>query len=363
MGFKCFMGFKEKKQSQTKTPELPNSTEFAKSFQDAEQRANYWENVDPLPSIAPALLNSADISDYVRMTGMIYPFHSEDLSGATYTVRLGGICTYFDESENKRTKQCVFCVGEDPLDLPHAEDNRKKYKIENKLILKPNSITFLTLEPVFQVPQYMVLRFNLKIPHIYKGLLLGTGPVIDPGFKGRLSIPLHNLTSNEYVFSYGDEIISIEVTKMSPINQYKVTPQTSLDTRLGKYVAREIPNHRQVDQYLQRALEKTNSNSVVSSITSTTNEAKKQARQAIKAVKNLSAIGVVGLIGLVIAIVTAVINLLVPSYQLVQSVADKQTAYEIRINNLEEQISQLEEALITSNPSGEITGEVSHDAD
>lgn len=260
---------------------MPNSTEFAKSFQDAEQRANYWENVDPLPSIAPALLNSADISDCVRMTGMIYPFHAEDLSGATYTVRLGGICTYFDESENKRTKQCVFCVGEDPLDLPHAEDNKKKYKIENKLILKPNSIAFLTLEPVFQVPRYMVLRFNLKIPHIYKGLLLGTGPIVDPGFKGRLSIPLHNLTSNEYVFSSGDEIISIEVTKMSPIYKYNVTPQT----RLGKYIVREIPNHRQVDQYLQRALEKTNSDSVVSSITSTTNEAKKTSKASYKSCK------------------------------------------------------------------------------
>lgn len=186
---------------------------------------------------------------------------------------------------------------------------------------------------------------------------MGTGPIVDPGFKGRLSIPLHNLTSNEYVFSSGDEIISIEVTKMSPIYKYNVTPQT----RLGKYIVREIPNHRQVDQYLQRALEKTNSDSVVSSITSTTNEAKKQARQAIKAVKKLSTFGIVGLITLVVAIVTAFINLLLPSYQLMQSVVDKQTAYEIRIHNLEEQISQLEEALTTSNLSNEIIGEVDYD--
>lgn len=359
MDFKCFMGFKQAKQSQTKVPELSNPMEFAKSFQDAGQRAKYWENVDPLPDIAPALLNSADISDYVRMTGMIYPFHSEDLSGATYTVRLGGICTYFDEFENGKIKQRAFCVGKDSSDLPHAEDNRKKYKIKNKLILKPNSITFLTLEPVLQVPQYMVLRFNLKIPHVYKGLLLGTGPIIDPGFKGRLSIPLHNLTSNEYVFSYGDEIISIEVTKMSPIHQYKVTPQM----RLGKYIVREIPNHRQVDQYLQRALEKTNSNSVVSSITSTTNDAKKQAKQAMRAVRTLYKVGFISLIGLVIAIVTAVINLLLPSYQLMQSVVDNQTSYELRIDNLEKQISQLEKELATLDPSIVNTGEADPDAD
>lgn len=88
---------------------------------------------------------------------------------------------------------------------------------------------------------------------------------------------------------------------------------------------------------------------------------KKQARQAIKAVKKLSTFGIVGLITLVVAIVTAFINLLLPSYQLMQSVVDKQTAYEIRIHNLEEQISQLEEALTTSNLSNEIIGEVDYD--
>lgn len=67
------------------------------------------------------------------------------------------------------------------------------------------------------------------------------------------------------------------------------------------------------------------------------------------------------MITLVVAIVTAFINLLLPSYQLMQSVVDKQTAYEIRIHNLEEQISQLEEALTTSNLSNEIIGEVDYD--
>ncbi len=28
---------------------------------------------------------------------------------------------------------------------------------------------------------------------VYKGLLLGTGPIVDPGFVGKLYIPLHKL--------------------------------------------------------------------------------------------------------------------------------------------------------------------------
>ena len=57
--------------------------------------------------------------------------------------------------------------------------------------LAPNSIAFVALEPCFRIPEYMALRFNLKIKHIYKGLLLGTGPLVDPGFSGKLFIPLH----------------------------------------------------------------------------------------------------------------------------------------------------------------------------
>lgn len=30
----------------------------------------------------------------------------------------------------------------------------------------------------------MVLRFNLSVSNAYKGVLLGTGPIVDPGFEG-----------------------------------------------------------------------------------------------------------------------------------------------------------------------------------
>ena len=50
--------------------------------QDAEEKYKKYSSRDPFPDIAPALLNSADIYNYVRETGMIYPFYPEDLSGA-----------------------------------------------------------------------------------------------------------------------------------------------------------------------------------------------------------------------------------------------------------------------------------------
>ena len=52
--------------------------------------------------------------------------------------------------------------------------------------------------------------------------MLGTGPLIDPGFGGQILIPLHNLTDNDYELCGGDGIIWVEFTKVSK-NDYWVS--------------------------------------------------------------------------------------------------------------------------------------------
>jgi deoxycytidine triphosphate deaminase len=145
-----------------------------------------YSSWDPFPEIAPALLNSADISDYVRVTGMIYPFYKEKLKSASYPVAILGKLIYWDDEE----KECQ-------MDLQKGD----------YFTLKSNSIAFVTLEPMFRIPNYIALRFNFKITNVYRGILLGTGPLVDPGFVGKLSIPLHNLTSNDYLFKGGEDLI------------------------------------------------------------------------------------------------------------------------------------------------------------
>lgn len=142
--------------------------DYFSSFKEAQNAFLKWQKRDPFENIPPALLNSADISDYVRLTGMIYPFHQKDLIGATYSVRLKGLCVYYKEqTETDCPAEHIFCIGKDAEDLPNVTDNLAKgYEIKDKLVLEPNSITFITLEPVFQVPDYLVLRFNLKISHV-----------------------------------------------------------------------------------------------------------------------------------------------------------------------------------------------------
>lgn len=160
-------------------PVLP----YAATDQEAQARFAGTRSIDPLPSVPVALLNSADIIDYVIATGMLHPFRTEKggvkkLKPASYEVDILGEVQYWDQKRSKWIKD-IITQGKE-------------------FILARNSIAFVQVEPYFRLPDYIALRFNLKITHVYRGILLGTGPLVDPGFDGKLYIPLHNLTDNDY---------------------------------------------------------------------------------------------------------------------------------------------------------------------
>lgn len=162
--------------------------------EDAEERFQEWKDKDPYPHIPPALLNSADIHDYVETTGMMYPYCPRLMKSSSYEARIGDKAFFWgDDSERIQIK----------LD--------KTSPVE----LKPNSLVFIETKEEFRLPPYMAIRFNLRITNVHRGLLLGTGPLVDPGFKGKLLIPIHNLTQNTYSFYGDDKFIWIEFTKIS----------------------------------------------------------------------------------------------------------------------------------------------------
>jgi deoxycytidine triphosphate deaminase len=150
---------------------------FPTDDDDAAARAALYSKIDPFRSVPSALLSSAEIHDYARVTGMLSPFYLDALKSASYEAHIGGSVIWWDE---------------------HGHRKEKEVSRGNTCILQPNSITFVQVEPVFRLPNYIAVRFNLRITHVHRGLLLGTGPLVDPGFEGKLLIPLHNLTSSEY---------------------------------------------------------------------------------------------------------------------------------------------------------------------
>ena len=191
---------------------------------------------DPLPDIEPALLNSRDIKRYVDKGCLLEAetFDSEQMKLASYEMRFLGDLYDWKEVGSRLQERCrTVCDGD-------------------TVTLSKNSISYLWTKEQLRLPEYIAARFNLRISDVHKGILLGTGPLIDPGFRGRLLIPLHNLTDNDYVFTGGKGIIWVEFTKVSK-NCYWQAGQEETKRPDG---LREFPRRKVIDDphgYLKKA--------------------------------------------------------------------------------------------------------------
>lgn len=162
-----------------------------------------YKSKDPFPDVGEALLNSVDLLMYLLTVGIVEPFDVKKLKGETYQCAFSGEVHYYDTESGKMIEKIL--------------------KDEEEFVLGKNSITYLKIEEKYHVPEYMVLRFNLSVSNAYKGVLLGTGPIVDSGFEGSLFIPLHNLTGNDYIIKKGAPLIRVEFTKLSTHSKWNAS--------------------------------------------------------------------------------------------------------------------------------------------
>ena len=174
-----------------------------------EWRQYRYYQCDPLAKdIEPALLNSVDMKRYIDKGCLIQgsDFCIDRLKTASYEMRfLGELYDWKTTDSGRPQRRCrEICDGD-------------------KVEISRNSITYLWMKEKLLLPEYIAVRFNLHIRHVHKGILLGTGPLVDPGFFGSLLIPLHNLTDNDYELTGGEGIIWVEFTKVSR-NEFWTNP-------------------------------------------------------------------------------------------------------------------------------------------
>lgn len=171
---------------------------------------------DPFAGVVEsALLNSTDIDAYAR--SLLPPLFSDyDVNGlkpATYEIKFEGDIYWWEDGKsyldqiNLNYENSAF----------EAKLKHKKLGCDDDFEIPPNSIVFIVPKTYFRVPPYLALRFNLHIRLVHRGLLLGTGPLVDPGFAGNLMIPVHNLTSDPAVIRGDQGFIWIEITKLSRV--------------------------------------------------------------------------------------------------------------------------------------------------
>jgi deoxycytidine triphosphate deaminase len=218
--------------------------EFAKSPAEATQRYEQWKTADPFPRIAPALLNSADLLDYVAAVGMLEPYAIPENDTSTWV----------------KSASCALpCSGEfvryESPTVGPSEPRMIEGPVEKKqgLQLPRNSITYLLLGTTFRLPNYIAARFNLTIREIHRGILVGTGPLVDPGFEGRLLIPLHNLTNNPYRIDLGEPLVWVEFTKLSFNESWRSGQSLERHADFVPFPRRKIDKRKTAEDYLEHA--------------------------------------------------------------------------------------------------------------
>lgn len=228
--------------------------------------AKHAPDVDPFPDIPLALLNSGDVLRYATHgpvgKRLFEPFNPAGRKSASYEISFVGTAYWW---------------------LPDAVRMQvQELSADTAFEIPPNSIMFIRPEVTFHVPDYLALRFNLHIQLVHRGLLLGTGPLVDPGFQGRLLIPIHNLTDSSVRINGNDGFIWVEVTKVSPLTT----------KNLPDYV--EFPaekRHREPWQYFKKA---SNNDPIRSSLPSIKEESRKAAEDVRAQLSRLQFVGIVG---------------------------------------------------------------------
>ncbi len=292
---------------------------------------------DPFPEIEPALLNSADITRYVGK-GCLLEADSFDprwMKPASYEMRFLGELYDWEDVDGRLEKR--------PRQIGDGECV-KLYK---------NSISYLWTKERLRLPEYVAARFNLRISEVHKGILLGTGPLIDPGFGGRILIPLHNLTDNDYVLRGGDGIIWVEFTKVSK-NRYWLPSGDGVE-RPADLVP--FPNRKDIDDpnvYLSKAgvLDANGVQSAYKAVLWRTGRDAEEAgnlaegaRDTVeileKRIRKFTYWGVLGAVLSVAALLVGVGALIVSAYNLTFPVSERVEGQNVRISEIETKLEMI----------------------
>lgn len=300
------------------------------SKDEARERAKDFDGrEDPFPHIPHALMSADHIIEYAKMTGMISPLFvgGNRMKKASYQGRIGEYAYRFNNSKG-------------PFKIP----------MHNELTIKANSIVFVECDLDFRLPDFIAVRFNLHIRHVHRGLLLGTGPLVDPGYWGKLCIPLHNLTDKNYSIPRNEGLIWVEFTK------------TSSEALIGRKPSGT--GFWDIRDFIERAAKQYGKSRVPirSSIPVSVEKAEKAANDAANRVKSLAGIGYLAIFTAIIgfaAIVYTAHDNIQSAYHFVESAEGSKSklneknieSLQLKIKDMEKDIQELHKQILRNQPT------------
>ena len=148
---------------------------------------------------------------------LIVPFKSEHLRGSSYDLTIGD--EYYIGENNKRR----------PL-------TTERLRPSQSFTVPPHAICFILTEESINLPRDITAKISLRMTHIYEGMMLTSQPPFDPGYRGKVIIMLHNLSSSSVHFKQGERVATIEFSRLDEPSK-DMKPHRSVQTlqsQLGK---------------------------------------------------------------------------------------------------------------------------------
>jgi len=131
-----------------------------------------------------------------------------------------------------------YCRPESRLVDPFAEDSLRpagydlrvgaNYAVGGKVetlnvggsfTIKPYQVAIIQTLETLNVPDFLIGRWNIRVKLAYSGLLWVGGAQVDPGFRGRLSCPIYNLSTRDFTLKYGDRVAMIDFVTTTPVKE------------------------------------------------------------------------------------------------------------------------------------------------
>jgi deoxycytidine triphosphate deaminase len=173
-----------------------------------------WKYIDPKrndPSRKGMLLSN-EIESFCQNKLLIADdYEVKNLRPAAYTLRIG---SKFVDSKGR--------IGQ-------LDEKKKTY-----FKMEPNSIVYVSTLEKLDLPHYIAARFNLRVKWVYKGILLGTGPQVEPGFRGSLSCPLYNLTDRPVNIEYKKDFATIDFERTTDFCNKATAQQICKEIKPGE---------------------------------------------------------------------------------------------------------------------------------
>lgn len=147
--------------------------------------------------------------------------------------------------------------------------------VGGELTIKPYQVAVIQTLETLNVPDFLIGRWNIRVKFAYKGLLWVGGAQVDPGFRGRLSCPIYNLSKKDVTLGYGEQLAMIDFVtttsfrvgmskpfqwwdqKKLVFQQYSVDLESGVESQLHALDADSAKREKRMQESLSDAAENT----------------------------------------------------------------------------------------------------------